>query len=113
MAREAAPLPCALHAEGASWINLVERWFALLTEKQLRCSVVWHGRTWCQRHARLYALVALTILWPLEVFLRFRLRQATHRGDPRGYLALADPRVNVVVALARSHVTVALVSALS
>jgi transposase len=23
----------------ASWLNLVERWFALLTEKQLRCGV--------------------------------------------------------------------------
>jgi hypothetical protein len=52
------------------------------------------------------------LLGPLEVFLRFRLRQATHRGDPRGYLALADPWVNVVVALAGAA-TVALVSALS
>ena len=56
--------------------------------------------------------VALMLLGPLEAFLRFRLRQATHRGDPRGYLALADPWVNVVVALAGAA-TVALVSALS
>jgi hypothetical protein len=64
------------------------------------------------RDLALYALVALMLLGPLEVFLRFRLRQATHRGDPRGYLALADPWVNVVVALAGAA-TVALVSALS
>ena len=24
---------------GASWLNLVERWFALLTEKQIKCGV--------------------------------------------------------------------------
>jgi hypothetical protein len=64
------------------------------------------------RDLALYALVALMLLGPLEVFLRFRLRQAVHRGDPRGYLALADPWVNVVVALAGAA-TVALVSALS
>jgi hypothetical protein len=56
--------------------------------------------------------VARTVLGPLEVFLRFRLGQATHRGDPRGYLALADPWVTVVVELAGAA-TVALVSALS
>jgi DDE superfamily endonuclease len=33
------PVSSALHPEGASWINLVERWFALLTEKQLRRGV--------------------------------------------------------------------------
>ena len=64
------------------------------------------------RDLALYALVALTILGPLEVFLRFQLRQATHHGDPRGYLPLADPWGNVVVALAGAA-PVALVSALS
>ncbi len=64
------------------------------------------------RDLALYALVALTVLGPLEAFLRFRLRQATHRGDPRGYLPLADPWGNVVVALAGAA-PVALVSALS
>ena len=60
----------------------------------------------------LYALVALMLLGPTEAFLRYRLWQATHRGDPRGYLALADPWVNVVVALAGAA-AVALVSILS
>ena len=60
----------------------------------------------------LYALVALMLLGPTEALLRYRLRQATHRGDPRGYLALADPWVNVVVALAGAA-AVALVSILS
>ena len=64
------------------------------------------------RDLALYALVVLMLLGPLEAFLRFRLRQATHRGDPRGYLPLADPRGNVVVALAGAA-PVALVSALS
>ena len=39
MAREAPALSSALHPEGGVWINLVERWFALLTEKQLRRGV--------------------------------------------------------------------------
>lgn len=39
MAGEAPSLSSALHAEGAFWINLVERWFAVLTEKQLRRGV--------------------------------------------------------------------------
>jgi hypothetical protein len=64
------------------------------------------------RDLLLYALVALMLLGPIEAFLRFRLRQATHRGDPRGYLALADPWVNVVVAVAGAA-AVALVSLLS
>jgi hypothetical protein len=64
------------------------------------------------RDLALYALVALMLLGPIELFLRFRLRQATLRGDPRGYLALADPWVNVVVALAGAAAMV-LVSALS
>jgi hypothetical protein len=54
--------------------------------------------------------VVLTLLGPIEAFLRFRLRQATHRGG--GYLALTDPWVNIVVALSGAA-TVALVSALS
>jgi hypothetical protein len=32
---EAATLPCPLHAHYGSWINLVERWFAELTNKQI------------------------------------------------------------------------------
>ena len=64
------------------------------------------------RDLLLYALVALMLLGPTEAFLRYRLRQATHRGDPRGYLALADPWVNVVVALAGAA-AVALISILS
>ncbi len=32
-------LPCSLHTTSASWLNLVERWFALLTERQLRRGV--------------------------------------------------------------------------
>jgi hypothetical protein len=33
---EAAALSCALHADQCSWINMVERWFATLREKQIR-----------------------------------------------------------------------------
>jgi hypothetical protein len=62
------------------------------------------------RELALYGLVVLTLLGPIEAFLRFRLRQATHRGG--GYLALTDPWVNIVVALSGAA-TVALVSALS
>jgi transposase len=29
---------------GASWINLVERWFAALTKKQVRRSACWNTR---------------------------------------------------------------------
>ena len=32
--------------KGASWINLVERWFALLTDKQLRRGIVPWNRYW-------------------------------------------------------------------
>jgi hypothetical protein len=60
----------------------------------------------------LYAVVVLAFLGPIEAFLRFRLRQATHRGNPHAYLALADPWVTVVVALAGAAAT-ALVGALS
>jgi hypothetical protein len=52
------------------------------------------------RELALYGLVVLGFLGPIEAFLRFRLRHAAHRADPRGYLALADPWVTVVVALA-------------
>ena len=38
MAAEAPPLPPALHARPARWINLVERWFAELTNRKLRRS---------------------------------------------------------------------------
>ena len=60
----------------------------------------------------LYGLVVLAFLGPIEAFLRFRLRQAAHRGDPRGYLALADPWVTAVVALAGAS-TMALIRVLS
>jgi hypothetical protein len=60
----------------------------------------------------LYWLVVLVFLGPVEAFLRFRLRQATHRGDPHAYLPAADPWVTVVVALAAAG-TLALVHALS
>jgi hypothetical protein len=60
----------------------------------------------------LYGLVVLVFLGPVEAFLRFRLRQATHRGDSHAYLPAADPWVTVVVALAGAG-TVVLVSALS
>jgi len=64
------------------------------------------------RDLALYALVVLAFLGPVEAFLHFRLRQATHRGNPHAYLALADPWVTVVVALAGTAATV-LVSVLS
>jgi hypothetical protein len=64
------------------------------------------------RELALYGLVALAFLGPIEAFLRLRLRQAAHRGDPCGYLAVTDPWVTVVVALAGAG-TMILVSALS
>jgi hypothetical protein len=64
------------------------------------------------RELALYGLVVVAFLGPIEAFLRYRLRHATHRGEPRAYLALADPWVTVIVALAGAG-TVALVSALS
>ena len=64
------------------------------------------------RELALYGLVALAFLGPIEAFLRFRLRQAAHRGDSCGYLAVTDPWVTVVVALAGAG-TMILVSALS
>jgi hypothetical protein len=48
----------------------------------------------------LYALLVLAFFGPIEAFLRFRLGQAIRRGDPHAYLALSDPWVTVVVALA-------------
>jgi hypothetical protein len=60
----------------------------------------------------LYGLLVLAFLGPVEAFLRFRLRQAAYRGDPHAYLALADPWVNVVVALAGAGALI-LVTALS
>lgn len=60
----------------------------------------------------LYGLLVLAFLGPIEAFLRFRLRQATHRGDSHTYLPLADPWVNLVVALAGAGALL-LVSALS
>ena len=64
------------------------------------------------RDLSLYGLLILALLGPIEAFLRFRLRQATHRGDPHAYLALADPWVNLVVALSGAG-TLILVTALS
>jgi len=60
----------------------------------------------------LYGLVVLAFLGPIEAFLRFRRRQAVLRGDPHAYLALTDPWVTLVVALAGAGATV-LVRALS
>jgi hypothetical protein len=60
----------------------------------------------------LYVLVVLAFLGPVEAFLRFRLRQAAHRADGHAYLALSDPWVTVIVALAGTAAT-ALVGALS
>jgi hypothetical protein len=64
------------------------------------------------RDLGLYGLVVLAFLGPIEVFLRFRLRQAAHRGDRHAYLALTDPWVTVVVALSGAA-ALALVNALS
>ena len=64
------------------------------------------------RELALYGLLVLAFLGPIEAFLRLRLRQATHRGDPRGYIAVADPWVTVIVALAGAG-SMILVSALS
>jgi hypothetical protein len=60
----------------------------------------------------LYVFVVLTFLGPIEAFLRFRLRRATHRGDPHAYLPATDPWVTVVVALAGAG-TMVLASVLS
>ena len=60
----------------------------------------------------LYGVLVLAFLGPIEAFLRFRLRQATHRSGSHAYLALADPWVNVVVALAGAGALI-LVTALS
>jgi hypothetical protein len=64
------------------------------------------------RDLALYAVVVLAFLGPVEAFLRFRLRQATHRGAPHAYLPRSDPWVPVVVALAGAG-TMILVRALS
>ena len=45
--RPPSPLPPAFHPTGSSWINQVERWFGLLTEKQIR-----HGVTRASSHWR-------------------------------------------------------------
>lgn len=39
MAEAAPPLPYALHADLASWINQVERFFGLITGDRIRCGV--------------------------------------------------------------------------
>ena len=64
------------------------------------------------RDPALYGLVVLAFFGPIEAFLRFRLWRATRRGDRRAYLALSDPWVTAVVALAGAG-TIALVTALS
>jgi hypothetical protein len=56
--------------------------------------------------------VVLALFGPVEAFLRFRLWRATRRGNRRAYLALSDPWVSVVVALAGAG-TIALVTAVS
>jgi hypothetical protein len=63
------------------------------------------------RDLGLFALVVFVLLGPVEAFLVFRLRQATHRGNPH-YLASSDPWVTLVVALAGAG-AMALVRALS
>jgi hypothetical protein len=64
------------------------------------------------RELTLYALVVLAFLGPIEAFLRFRLRRANRHGGAHAYLALSDPWVTAVVALAGAA-TVALVAAIS
>ncbi len=64
------------------------------------------------RELTLYGLVVLAFLGPIEAFLRFRLWRATRHGDPHAYLALSDPWVTAVVALAGSA-TIALIAAIS
>jgi hypothetical protein len=64
------------------------------------------------RELALYSLVVLVFFGPIEAFLRFRLWRATRHGAQRAYLALSDPWVTVVVALAGAG-TIALVTALS
>ena len=39
MVRQAAQLACSLHAKSSSWINQVERFFALLSEQQIKRGV--------------------------------------------------------------------------
>jgi hypothetical protein len=64
------------------------------------------------RELTLYGLVVLAFFGPIEAFLQFRLWRATRHPDGRAYLALSDPWVTVVVALAGAG-TIALVTALS
>jgi hypothetical protein len=64
------------------------------------------------RELTLYGLVVLAFLGPIEAFLRFRLWRANRHAGSRAYLALSDPWVTAVVALAGSA-TVALVAAIS
>jgi hypothetical protein len=64
------------------------------------------------RELALYGLVILAFFGPIEAFLRFRLRWATRHGDGRAYLALSDPWVTAVVALAGTA-TIALIAALA
>jgi hypothetical protein len=52
------------------------------------------------RELALYGLVVLAFFGPIKAFLHFRLWQATHRGRPRGYVAVADPWVAVIMARA-------------
>jgi hypothetical protein len=64
------------------------------------------------RELTLYGLVVLAFLGQIEAFLQFRLRRAARHGDPHGYLALSDPWVTAVVALA-GGAAVTLIAALA
>jgi hypothetical protein len=64
------------------------------------------------RELTLYTLVVLAFLGPVEAFLRFRLWRANRPGNSHAYLALSDPWVTAVVALAGAA-TVALIAAIS
>ncbi len=67
---------------------------------------------WVLRELGLYALVVFAFFGPIEAFLRFRYWRATRHGDGRAYIALSDPWVTAVVALAGAA-TITLVAALS
>jgi transposase len=74
--------------KGASWINLVERWFALLTQKQIRRG--FHRSTWqleeaIRQYLRVYNLNPKPFVWTkpadeiFESIARFCLRISNSR----------------------------------
>ena len=64
------------------------------------------------RELALYGLVVFAFFGPIEAFLQFRLHRAARLGERHGYLALADPWIPAIVAIAGGG-TVALITALS